>query len=141
VGVGVGVGTLRENGGWGDESMRDLRSVGFLSALLLLACAGQRPEPVSTTPPGAVAAEARGHEGTSRYEATIRRSSYGVAHIEAADLGSLVDGSRFLTEAGSRKEWRPNRFRPDDVAAGVRREYVVGGGRRDHERVDGVIER
>jgi acyl-homoserine-lactone acylase len=41
----------------------------------------------------------------------------------------------------SRKEWRPIRFRPDDVAAEVRREYVVGGGRRDRERVDGVIER
>jgi acyl-homoserine-lactone acylase len=76
--------------------MRDLRSVGFLSALLLLAgCAGQRPEPVSTTPPGAAAAEARVHEGTSPYEAMIRRTSYGVAHIEAADLGSLGFGEGY----------------------------------------------
>jgi acyl-homoserine-lactone acylase len=81
--------------------MQHVRSVGFVCALLLLAgCTGQRLDPVSATPAGTgpaggAAADARAYEATSPYEASIRRTSYGVAHIEAAELGSLGFGEGF----------------------------------------------
>ena len=50
-----------------------------LAALLMLACGGD----VSTSP------------STSQYEASIRRTSYGIPHIQAADLGSLGFGEGY----------------------------------------------
>ena len=59
-------------------------------ALMLTACNAQVPEqPVAETTPGAV------KEQSARYQARVRRTSYGVAHIEAANLESLGFGEGY----------------------------------------------
>ncbi len=75
--------------------MRVRLSTVLLPALLLLTgCAGA----ASSAPAagsGAVARVVSDAGASGAYEATIRRSGYGVAHIEAADAGSLAFGEGY----------------------------------------------
>jgi hypothetical protein len=63
--------------------------------LILVGCAGQGPEPASRAPAGPAVDAGAAHVAASRYEATIRRTEWGVAHIEATDLGSLGFGEGY----------------------------------------------
>ena len=61
-----------------------------LLTLLLTACKSEAPEqPAAESAPGTV------KEQSARYQASIRRTSYGVAHIEAANLESLGFGEGY----------------------------------------------
>jgi acyl-homoserine-lactone acylase len=66
-----------------------------LLTLLFLACATPEAQAPPAAPTVQVASEDLRGAGTLRYEATIRRTAYGVAHIEAAEIGSLGFGEGY----------------------------------------------
>jgi acyl-homoserine-lactone acylase len=72
-----------------------LTTLAVVLAQGLLSACTRAPAPVPAPPAPSEVTRSSGPDAPARYEATIRRTAHGVAHIEAADLGSLGFGEGY----------------------------------------------
>src|SRR5438477_834267 len=94
-----------------------------IASSFLTACGEDLPEPPGPTPPA-----------TAQYQATIRRTSYGIPHIKADDLGSLGFGAGYAAaqdygcwladQIVKVKSERAKTFGPGDANANVDSDFT-----------------
>ncbi|PCC67700.1 acyl-homoserine-lactone acylase [Nannocystis exedens] len=73
-----------------------LRKLAVLALAPLFACGSTHPTPTETDGASSTGdSDTAGTTGEPRYRATIRRTSFGIAHIQADDLGSALFGQAY----------------------------------------------